>query len=242
MSDRPSRLRSVPSGIGIDRRAARAHLAGVVAADLALDLAAPLRAASDRLALSVDLIDRHVASSTGPAPYPWRALGALRQDLAASYLDATVAARRIDDLRGVLLALERLPGVESVNEAVEVGVHLAGHRLIDTVELLVDLTPIPHGLIERGGLALIVARAVMLCAESAAATVGSALSVRTSVDGGAGDQRILVAVSDNGRGTGGVLEAATLMAAVAEDWGATIDAAVEDEQGCAFEVWIKPAA
>jgi hypothetical protein len=238
-SDRPSRLRSVSSGIGTDRRVARSHLAGVVAADLAIDLAAPLRAASDRLALSVDLIDRHVATSTGPAPYPWRALGALRQDLAASYLDATVAARRIDDLRGVLLALERPPTVESVNEAVEVGVHLAGHRLIDTVELLVDLTPIPHGHIERGALALIVARAVMLCAESAAATVGSALSVRTSVD--SADHRILVAISDNGRGTGGVLEAATHMAAVADDWGATIVAAVEDDQGCAFEVRIKPA-
>ena len=238
-ADRPSRLRSVSGGFGIDRRAARAHLAGIVAADLAIDLAAPLRAASDRLALSVDLIDRHVATSTGPTPYPGRALGALRQDLAASYLDATVAARRIDDLRGVLLALERPPTVESVNEAVEVGVHLAGHRLIDTVELLVDLTPIPHGHIERGALALIVARAVMLCAESAAATVGSALSVRTSLDGS--DHRIVVAISDNGRGTGGVLEAATQMAAVADDWGATIDAAVEDDQGCSFEVRIKPA-
>ncbi len=164
----------------------------------------------------------------------------MRQDLAASYLDATIASRRIDDLRGVLLALERTPGVESVNEAVEVGVHLAGHRLIDTVELLVDLTPIPHGHIERGGLALIVARAVMLCAESAAAVDGSALSVRTSVD--PADHRIVVAISDNGRGAAGVLEAATLMATVADDWGATIDAAVEADQGCAFEVRINPAA
>jgi hypothetical protein len=237
MSDRPSRLRSVSGGIGPDRRAARAHLAGAVAADVAIDLAAPLRAASDRLALSVDLIDRHVATSTGPSPYPWRALGALRQDLAASYLDATVAARRIDDLRGVLLTLERPAGTDSVNEAVEVGVHLAGHRLIDTVELLVDLTPVPHGHLERGGLALIVARGVMLCAESAAAIVGSALSVRTSID--PADKRIVVAISDNGRGTAGVLEAATLMAAVAEDWGATIDAAVTDDQGCAFEIRIR---
>jgi hypothetical protein len=235
--DRPSRLRSVSGGVGLDRRAARAHLAGVVAADLAIDLAAPLRAASDRLALSVDLIDRHVATSTGPTPYPWRALGGLRQDLAASYLDATIAARRIDDLRGVLLTLERPGGIDSVNEAVEIGVHLAGHRLVDTVELLVDLTPIPHGHIERGGLALIVARAVMLCAESAAAIIGSALSVRTSHD--AADHRILIAISDNGHGTAGVLEAATLMAALAEDWGATIDAAVEPDQGCAFEIRIR---
>ena len=81
--DRPSQLRAVAGAVGLDRKAARAHLAGVVAADLAIDLAAPLRAASDRLALSVDLIDRHVALSTGPSPYPWKALGTLRQDLAA---------------------------------------------------------------------------------------------------------------------------------------------------------------
>ena len=53
--DRPSRLRSVSSGIGTDRRVARSHLAGVVAADLAIDLAAPLRAASDRLARTTAL-------------------------------------------------------------------------------------------------------------------------------------------------------------------------------------------
>jgi hypothetical protein len=239
MTDRPSRLRSVSGGIGLDRRAARAHLAGAVAADLAIDLAAPLRAASDRLALSVDLIDRHVSTSTGPTPYPWRALGTLRQDLASSYLDATVAARRIDDLRGVLLTLERTYGIEPVNEAVEVGVHLAGHRLIDNVELLVDLAPVPSGHLERGGLALIVARAVMLCAESASAIVGSALSVRTHLE--RDDGRIVVAISDNGRGAPGVLEAATLMAAIVDDWGASIEAAVTDDQGCAFEIWIRAA-
>jgi len=239
MTDRPARLRSISGGPGLDRRVARAHLAGVVAADLAIDLAAPLRSASDRLALSVDLIDRHVSTSTGPTPYPWRALGSLRQDLASSYMDATIAARRIDDLRGVLMTLERPPASEPVNEAVEIGVHLTGHRLVDTVELLVDLTPVPPGHVERGGLALIVARAVMLCAESAAATVGSALSVKTFHD--AADGQIVVAISDNGRGVVGVTEAARLMAAIADDWGATVDAAMTDDQGCAFEIRIRPA-
>jgi hypothetical protein len=237
--DRPSQLRAVAGAIGLDRKAARAHLAGVVAADLAIDLAAPLRAASDRLALSVDLIDRHVALSTGPSPYPWRALGMLRQDLAASYLDATAAARRIDDLRGVLLTVDLPATADGVNEAVEIGVHLAGHRLVDTVELLVDLTPVPSGVIERGGLALMVARAVMLCAESAAAVQGSALAVRTRHESDEG--RIIVAISDNGSGASGVLEAAALMATIADDWGGGVDAAVTDDQGCAFEIRLRVA-
>jgi hypothetical protein len=237
--DRPSQLRAVAGAIGLDRRAARAHLAGVVAADLAIDLAAPLRAASDRLALSVDLIDRHVAQSTGPTPYPWKPLATLRQDLASCYLDTTAAARRIDDLRGVLLTVDRPASTDVVNEAVEIGIHLAGHRLIDTVELVVDLTPIPHGHVERGGLALIVARAVMLCAESAAAVQGSALAVRTRHE--ADEARLVVAISDNGRGASGVMEAAALMATITDEWGGGVDAAVTDDQGCAFEIRLRVA-
>jgi hypothetical protein len=246
MSDSSSssspRLRSIPAvtigiGPGADRHAARQYLAGVVAADLAVDLASPMRSASDRLALSVDLIDRHIATTTGPVPYPWRALNALRQDLASSYMDATLAARRIDDLRGVLMTLDRPPSPESVHEAVETGVHLAGHRIGDAIELVVDLAPVPSAILERGALALIVARAMMLCAESAHAVAGSAVVVKTSLD--PHDGRVVVAISDNGRGAPGVIEAAALMAAIADDWGATVDAAMTDDQGCAFELRIR---
>jgi hypothetical protein len=234
ISERHARLRPISGGPGLDHKAARSHLAGAVAADLAIDLAAPLRAASDRLALSVDTIDRHIATTTGPVPYPWKSLNALRQELASSYMDATVAARRIDDLRGVLMTLDRPAGIESVNDAIETGVHLAGHRLTDTIELVVDLGPVPAARLERGGLALIVARAVMLCAESAAGVAGSALSVRSAVD--PGDGRVVVSISDNGRGIAGVMDAAAVMAAVADDWGAAIDAAMTEHQGCAFEL------
>ena len=221
----------------VELDAARAHLAGIVASDLAIDLAAPLRTVGDRLAIAVDVIDRHVATSTGPTPYPWKATVALRQELASSYLDATAAARRIDDLKGVLLTLDKPAAIEPVNEAVEVGVHLAGHRVVDHVELIVDLRPIPHGHLERGGLALIVARAVMLCADSAAPVPGAALSVRTRLD--PDDDRIAISISDNGRGASGVLEAAGLMATIVEDWGGSIDAAVDDNAGCAFEIRVK---
>jgi hypothetical protein len=213
-------------------RGALAQIAGVVASELAIDLAAPLRGVSDRLGAAVDAIDRHVATSTGPAPYPYNTLGSLRQDLAAGYLEATASARRIDDLRGVLLTLDQAPTRIPVNEAVEVGIHLAGHRLGDAVELLVDLVPVPPALAERGALALVVARAVLLCAESATGVDVSTLSVRTRVDGDA----VVIAISDNGRGTTSLTDAAAAMATVLDGWNATLDAAATDGQGCAFEL------
>ena len=55
-------------------------LAGEVAVEVAHQLAEPVRALRDRLGLVVDHLERHVANSTGPSPYPWRSLQALRQD------------------------------------------------------------------------------------------------------------------------------------------------------------------
>ena len=56
-------------------------LGGEVAAEVARQLADPVRALRDRLGLLVDHLERHVATSTGPTPYPWRSLQTLRQEL-----------------------------------------------------------------------------------------------------------------------------------------------------------------
>src|SRR6185295_19020415 len=56
-------------------------LAGEIAVDIAHQLAEPVRGLRDRLGLVVDHIERHVATATGPTPYPWRALQTLPQDL-----------------------------------------------------------------------------------------------------------------------------------------------------------------
>ena len=66
------------------------RIAGEVAAEIARQVAEPIRALRDRLGLVVDHIERHVAQATGPTPYPWRSLQTLRQDLGATYLELLV--------------------------------------------------------------------------------------------------------------------------------------------------------
>jgi hypothetical protein len=212
----------------INARQAVTQLAGVVAADIVADLTGPLRSVAESLAVMVDAIDRHVANSTGPTPYSWKSLGQLRQELATSYLDATVASRRMDDLRAVMMTVFQSPELLAVGEAVEVGVHLAGHHVGDHVELLVDLAPTSLARCERGGLALVVARAVAICAQSAVQRVGSTLTVRTSSDG----DHVLVMIADNGVGLASIVDEAEVMARVVEVWGATVDVATSTGQGC----------
>ncbi|MGE5182751.1 MAG: hypothetical protein ACM31C_11840, partial [Acidobacteriota bacterium] len=99
---------------------------GEVAVEVARQLAEPIRALRDRLGLVVDHLERHVATSTGPTPYPWRQLQSLRQDLAAAYLEATQLARRLDELDRALhdAALAWF----DLAAAVDLGLRLAGHH------------------------------------------------------------------------------------------------------------------
>ena len=67
----------------------RKEVAIEVAAEVTHQVVDPLRGLRDRLGLVIDHIERYVATSTGPTPYPWRSLQTLRQDLGAAYLEAT---------------------------------------------------------------------------------------------------------------------------------------------------------
>ncbi|MEO8699300.1 MAG: hypothetical protein ABI867_04625 [Kofleriaceae bacterium] len=210
-------------------------VAGTVAIDVARQLAEPVRALRDRLGLVVDHLERHVATSTGPTPYPWRSLQALRQDLGATYLEATTLARRLDELDR---ALDDDPaGWFDLATAVDLGLRLAGHHLQTGIELLIDLanTPLVRG--TPGTLALLVAQLVAACARSARELTGSTLSVRTSVDQGtAGEAWALVTIADNGGGSDRVIELGDLARELVAPWGASVDAASEPGQGCAFEL------
>ncbi len=110
---------------------------GEVAVEVARQLAEPIRALRDRLGLVVDHLERHVATSTGPTPYPWRQLQSLRQDLAAAYLEATQLARRLEELDKALH--DDPPGWFDLAAAVDLGLRLAGHHLGPGIELLIDL-------------------------------------------------------------------------------------------------------
>jgi signal transduction histidine kinase len=208
---------------------ARIRTAGGVAIDIARQLAEPVRALRDRLGLVVDHLERHVATSTGPAPYPWRSLQALRQDLSGSYLEATTLARRLDELDRALD--DDPPTWFELAPAVDLGLRLAGHHLGDGLEILIDLGQTPPVRGTPGMLALVVAQLVGICAQSARARDGSALSIRTFLDGNA-----IVLVTDNGAGSDSATQVGELARELLEPWGASIDVTSQAGQGCAFEL------
>jgi signal transduction histidine kinase len=204
-------------------------IAGELAIEVAHELAEPVRALRDRLALVVDHLERHVATSTGPTPYPWRSLQSLRQDLAAAYLEATQLARRVDELDRALYP-EITAGFD-LAESVDIGLRLAAHHLGPGIELLFDLGQATvQG--TSGTLSLLVAQLVAACARSARAVPGSTLSVRVTSEPGWG----LVSITDNGNGDARVAELGELASSIISPWGASVDAASAEGQGCAFEL------
>jgi hypothetical protein len=209
---------------------ARIRTAGDVAIEIARQLAEPVRALRDRLGLVVDHIERHVATSTGPAPYPWRSLQALRQDLAGSYLEVTTLARRLDELDR---ALEDGPvGWFDLGAAVDLGLHLAAHHLGDGLEIMIDIGGTPHARGTAGTLALLVAQLVGVCARSARALPGSTLSARTFAD----DGHAVILITDNGAGSEDIEAFGALGREIVEPWAGTVDAASASGQGCTFEL------
>jgi len=210
-------------------------VAGEVAIEITRQLADPVRALRDRLGLVVDHLERHVAHSTGPTPYPWRQLQTLRQDLAAAYLEATTLARRLEELDRALE--DEPPGWFDPSAAVDLGLRLANHHLAAGIELLIDLgnTGPVRGV--AGTLALVVAQLVAVCAKSARDLPGSSLSVRVFPDAG----WAVVLIVDNGGGSERVPALGELAREVLGPWGAQVDAASEPGQGCAFELRLMTA-
>jgi len=205
-------------------------LAGEVAVEVAHQLAEPVRALRDRLGLVVDHLERHVATSTGPSPYPWRSLQALRQDLAAAYLEATTLARRLDELDRALH--DDPPAWFDPAAAVELGVHLAGHQLGAGIEVLIDLANTPPVRGVPGALALLVAQLVAVSARSARDLPGSTLSIRVTPEA----DSALVAIADNGAGSARAASLGDLARGIIGPWGGTVDAASVPGAGCTFEL------
>lgn len=212
------------------------EVAGEVAIEITRDMAEPMRALRDRLGLVVDQLERHVATSTGPTPYSWRSLQVLRQDLAAAYLEITTLARRLDELDRALD--DDPPGWFDLATAVDLGLRLANHHLGTEIELHIDLSSVPAVRGTPGMLSLLVAQLVAVCARSARELPGSALSVRVINDG----PWAAVLIVDNGAGTARALPLGELARDLLAPWGATIEAASEQGQGCAFELRLMTAA
>jgi hypothetical protein len=210
---------------------------GVLAGELATELAGPMQALRDRLALLVDHIDRHVSHSTGPTPYSWQALQGLRQDLGAAYLESTLLVRQLEDVRVVLSSpLGEVTAVDCAHE-VEVALNLLAMKHAH-VELIADVGATPLVRAGAGALALVVTRLLWLCAQSADGVVGSAISVRTWVEG----EAVLISIADSGHGRAlGERESAAILALI-EQWQATLEAVVAPGRGCGFELRLLAAA
>lgn len=211
------------------------RMAGEVAIEVARQLTDPLRGLRDRLGLVVDHLERHVATSTGPTPYPWRSLQSLRHDLAAAYLESTQLARRIEELdRAVRDAVQpaSAPAWFDLSAAVDLGLRLASHHLGPNIELLIDLGTAPSARGTPGTLALLVAQLVAACAESARQVTGSSLSVRVWSE----QDWAVVTIADNGGGNPRAFELGELGRELLAPWDATLDTAFDEGRGVAFEL------
>jgi signal transduction histidine kinase len=212
------------------------RIAGEVAADIARQLAEPVRALRDRLGLVVDHLERHVAMSTGPTPYPWRSVQSLRQDLGGAYLEATTLARRVEELEGALAEAEQPPDWFELGTAVDHGLRLANHHIANGIELMIDLGATPRVRGTAGTLALIVAQLVATCADSARALPNSTLSVRTTLERSEEGDWALIQIIDNGSGRARAGARGDIAREVTASWGTQVDAASEQDHGCAFEL------
>jgi signal transduction histidine kinase len=207
----------------------RQKLATDVAAQITRKLADPLRALRDRLGVIVDQIERHVATSTGPAPYPWRSLQVLRQDLASTYVEVTQLARRIDELDR---ALGDAPADWfELASAVDHGLSLASDHFTPGTELLFDLGQ-GGARGAPGTFALVIAQLVAHCARSASEVAASTLTVRVVQDGA----WQVVLIADNGGGSENAEPLGELVRNIVLPWGATLDAASAAGQGSSFEL------
>ena len=155
---------------------------------------------------------------------------ALRQDLAAAYLEATTLARRIDELDRALV--DDPPAWFDLAAAVELGLHLARHHLAAGIELLIDLGHTPPARGTPGTVALLVAQLVALSASSARDLPGSTVSVRVAPEGA----WALVTIADNGAGSPRAAGLGELARGIMAPWGGVIDAASVPGAGCTFEL------
>ncbi len=201
-------------------------------AEVAEELAEPMRALRDRLALVVDQLERHVTTSTGPNPYPWRSLQTLRQDIGSAYLGATEVSHRLDGLVQAL-AIEDAPSWFDATAAVELALRLVHAQVSGgELELLVDLGATPPARGMAGAFALVVAQLVATSARSARALPNSAVTVRITRE----PHDVVVTVADNGMGSDRAAHLGELARQLLLPWGGSCEAASAAGQGCTFEL------
>jgi signal transduction histidine kinase len=159
------------------RLAARGALASAITAELA----GPLDRVARVLEATVDRLDRHVATSRGPEPLPYAALGEVRERVAEAFLDIGRLARLAADLALVAASsTAAVPAAVDLNDLVERALSLARHRFDPDTDVHLDLGSLPA--IELDAVRMVQVVAHLLVEAAGVAGAGATVEVSTSSD------------------------------------------------------------
>lgn len=211
-------------------------VASALVSGVAGQLSQPLCELRENLAIMVETLDRYVADAPGPTPYPWKALHALRQELAQAYLLSREVARLACDLHEGVSGAGGAVQVTDVNRCVESALNLARHRVSSHTEVFVDLGSLPPVHAVPGELVLAIATLVLGCADSAAQREGSALSIKTACSRAGETETVVISIAENGVGLPAAARAAEQVVAPAiRRLQGTFEGVSRPGQGSAFE-------
>jgi C4-dicarboxylate-specific signal transduction histidine kinase len=205
-------------------------VAGVLAGSVVDQLSRPLCQLREGLAVMMDEVERHLAEAEGPAPYPWKALMVLRQELADAYLLSRETARIASELGEAVTG----GAVEAVdmNRLVEAALELVRHRFGSDTEVFVDLGELPPVRAASGEMILVIAKLLLSCADSAALMEGSAVSIKTRHE----RHEVVLHVADNGRGLPEAARSAhRVVEPIVRALGGSFEGVSEPDQGTFFE-------
>lgn len=220
-----------------ERESTAREAAGYLVVGLADELARPLGEIRELLATVVGELDEHVADARGPDPLSYDQSREIRESIAEAYLKAANVARLAQDLADAV----RGPGaVESAdfNALIEAALGLVRHRFSASTELFIDLGSLPPVSTPAGELVMALARLLVFCAESSAASGEAAVSIRTRASGEGGRPEVLALIAENGRGgSEDEIERATAMLQrIADRLGGQLYRTSEPGSGSTFEL------
>lgn len=213
--------------------------AGSLAGGVSLELDVPLRELREGLAVIIEILDLHLNTNFGPAPFPWTETKALRERVAQAYLTGRKVARLNGDLGYAINSYGQSPEVSSVNALVEVACNLTHHRMSASTELFIDLGKVPGTRLVPGEIVLLLARLLTIAADSAHDVQGAAISVKTRSEPIPGGQEIAVYVADSGSGAPKDVAFATVLGRhVAQGLGGSFVGESQPGAGSVFELRI----
>jgi signal transduction histidine kinase len=209
-------------------------VAGVLASSVVGQLSRPLRQLRESLAVMMEEVERHIGEAEGPAPYPWKSLVVLRQELADAYLLSRETARIASELGEAVQDGE----VEAVDldHLVEAALELVRHRFGHDTEIFVDLGSLPPVRAAAGQLLLCIAKLLLCCADSAVLIEGSAVSIMTRHEHDHERDEVVLSVTDNGKGLPEAADSARrVVEPVIRGLGGSFEAVSEPDKGSFFE-------